>query len=76
MFYMNNSNLLIRITELSTEKVSNWIQATRTGARRKTQTQLCTHAFRQRSRSEIEHPRDKELHRICAKSGFLRGLER
>lgn len=26
MFYMNNSNLLIKITELSTEKVSNWIQ--------------------------------------------------
>lgn len=31
MFYMNNSNLLIRITELSTEKVSNWIQATPLG---------------------------------------------
>lgn len=28
MFYMNNSNLLIRITELSTEKVSKWIQTT------------------------------------------------
>lgn len=26
MFYMNNSNLLIKITELSIEKVSNWIQ--------------------------------------------------
>lgn len=28
MFYMNNSNLLIRITELSIEKVSNRIQTT------------------------------------------------
>ena len=26
MFYMNSSNLLIKITELSIEKVSNWIQ--------------------------------------------------
>ena len=78
MFYMNNSNLLIRITELSIERVSNWIQTTqalRQVSRKIHRNSSALHTFWQRSRSEIEHLRGQELLAMVA-AGRAGGWER
>lgn len=57
MFYMNNSNLLIKITELSIEKVSNWIQTIQMLKLSWVEIyrSISVHTFWQRSRVDVEN---------------------
>lgn len=70
MFYMNNIDLLIKITELSIEKVSNWIQTIqmlKTVVSWNIQKYFCTLTlfWPRRSRTEIGNWSGHSTHNAC-----------